>query len=59
MVEEELIKSISQLVKVSREFQDFRGVLDLVKFKIFDLMRCQIYGDKKTIWEAYKKIKEK
>ena len=58
MVEEELIKSISQLVEVGQEFQDFRGVLDLVKFKIFDLLRCQIYGDKKTIYEAYQKIKQ-
>jgi hypothetical protein len=22
-------------------------------------MRCQIYGDKKTIWKAYKDIKQK
>jgi hypothetical protein len=30
--------------------------LDLVKFKINDLMRCQILGDRKKILEIYDKI---
>lgn len=58
MVEEELVQTITHLIEASSEYHEFRGTLDLIKFKINDLMRCQIFGDKKKIIKVFEKFKE-
>lgn len=57
MVEEELVQTITHLIEASSEYHEFRGTLDLIKFKINDLMRCQIFGDKKKIIKVFEKFK--
>ncbi len=46
------------MISASSEYQEFRGTLDLIKFKINDLMRCQIFGDRKKIIHVFEKFKE-
>jgi hypothetical protein len=49
MVEEQLVQTMKHMIEVTSDYQEFRGRLDLIKFKINDLMRCQIFGDRKKI----------
>ena len=61
MVEEQLIQAIQCLVQISSEYQEYRGILDLVKFKINDLMRCQILGTRTQlikIFDQFKKLQK-
>jgi hypothetical protein len=56
MVEEKLIEVIKYLVEVGNKFKQSLGTLDLVKFKINDLMRCQFTGNRKELLEIYNKL---
>ena len=49
MVEEKLISAIKLLVEIGKENEMKGAYLDLVKFKVNDIMRCQFLGNKKKI----------
>jgi hypothetical protein len=58
MVEEKLIELVKRFTEVGQKYNENKGFLDLIKFKVNDLMRCQILGEKKKIVEVYEKIVE-
>lgn len=56
IVEEQIIHSIKTLVEIGQKYSESGTYLDLIKFKINDLMRCQFFGNKKKIMLIYKEF---
>jgi len=53
MVEEKLIDTIQYLCEIGQGQAQQHRSLDLIKFKVNDLMRCQIMGDRNKIIRTY------
>jgi hypothetical protein len=55
---EKLVFAIKKLIEVGKTFVSENMMkLDLIKFRVTDLMRCQVTGNKKEIIEIYKNFK--
>lgn len=59
MLGQKLVFAIKELIKVGKSFQsENMMILDLIKFKVTDLMRCMITGSKKEILQVYENFKK-
>lgn len=56
---EKLVYVIKELIKVGQTFISENMMnLDVIKFRVTDLMRCQVAGNKKEILQVYKNFKK-
>lgn len=56
---EKLVYTIKQLIKVGKMFvSEYMMNLDIIKFRVTDLMRCQVSGNKKEILQVYKNFQK-
>ncbi len=55
---EKLIFAIKELIKVGQSFVSENMMnLDVIKFRVTDLMRCMVSGNKKEILQVYENFK--
>ena len=56
---EKLVYAIKELIKVGKSFVSENMMnLDAIKFRVTDLMRCQVSGNKKEIQQVYKNFQK-